>query len=176
MTARHQQIIATLTLALAFSAVLIGSAQAADRPDNRAGIRGIGSQNAEMSDVFTRAVARAPAVPAVRPVERAGLRRADTTPSTPTALSDVFERAILSARRSTPPRRDHRRIQPQVVDNAPVVTTASTGLRWTGAGSARATLALLLVFAGLAIAARTTTAVARSSTDSSRRGCDRPIS
>ena len=85
MTARHQQIIATLTLALAFSAILIGSAQASDRPDNRAGIRGIGSQSTNLSDVFTRAVARAQAVPAVRPDDRTGLRGAGATPSTPSA-------------------------------------------------------------------------------------------
>lgn len=79
MKARHQQIIAaTLTAALALSAVLVGSTQAADRPDNRAGVRGIGSQNADVSDVFTRAVARAHALEAVRPDNRAGLRGAGT--------------------------------------------------------------------------------------------------
>ena len=62
MKARHQQIIATLTVALALSAVLIGSAQAAERPDNQAGIRGMGSQNADVSDAFTRAAARAHAL------------------------------------------------------------------------------------------------------------------
>ena len=60
MNARHQKVIATLTMAFAFSAVVIGSAPATGRPDNRAGIRGIGAQNTtDMSDVFTRAVARA---------------------------------------------------------------------------------------------------------------------
>jgi hypothetical protein len=46
---RHQQLIAALTLALAFSAVLVGGAQADQRPDNRAGIRGIGSQVTDVS-------------------------------------------------------------------------------------------------------------------------------
>ncbi len=153
MTARHQQIIATLTLALAFSAILIGSAQASDRPDNRAGIRGIGSQSTNLSDVFTRAVARAQAVPAVRPDDRTGLRGAGATPSTPIGLSDVFERAVLRHNSATAPRRDHREPITRVADNAPVAMTASTGFRWTDAGlGAAATLALVLVFAGLAIA------------------------
>ena len=69
---------------------------AVDSPDNRAGIRGIGaqstdmsdvftravaragigSQNADMSDVFTRAVARAHTAPTLRPDDRAGIRGA----------------------------------------------------------------------------------------------------
>ena len=36
---------------------------AVDSPDNRAGIRGIGAQSTDMSDVFTRAVARAHTAP-----------------------------------------------------------------------------------------------------------------
>ena len=157
MIARHQQIITTLTLALAISAALISSAQATDRPDNRAGIRGIGSQSANLSDVFTRAVARAHAVEAVRPDDRAGLRGAGTVTSTPTALTDVFQRAVLRHNTSTAPRRDQpggsRADGTKVADNAPVATTASTGFQWIDAGlGAAATLALVLVLAGLAIA------------------------
>jgi len=124
--------IAALTLALAFSAVLIGSAQATDRPDNRAGIRGIGSQSTDVSDVFTRAVARAHAVHTVRPDDRAGLRGAGSTPaSTPIAPTDVFERAVLRHNASAAPRPDDRAglrgTGTEVADNAPIATTASTG-------------------------------------------------
>jgi hypothetical protein len=157
MKARHQQIIATLTLALAFSAVLIGSAQAADRPDNRAGIRGIGSQSTDLSDVFTRAVARAHSVLGLRPDDRAGLRGAGMTPSTPVALSDVFERAVLRHNASTAVRPDDRAgprgAGTEVADNAPIATAASAGFHWADAGfGAAATLALILVLAGLALA------------------------
>ena len=158
MRSRHQQIIATLTLALTLSAVLIGSAQAADRPDNRAGIRGVGSQSTDMSDVFTRAVARTHAVQAVRPDDRPGLRGAGTTPpSTPVALTDVFERAVLRHNASTAQRPDDRAglrgAGPQLADNAPIATTTAAGFQWTDAGvGAAATLALILVLAGLAIA------------------------
>ncbi|MGZ4372394.1 MAG: hypothetical protein ACXVRQ_09395, partial [Gaiellaceae bacterium] len=138
MKSRHQRIIATLTLALALSAVLIGSAQAADRPDNRAGIRGIGSQSTDMSDVFTRAVARAHAVQAVRPDDRAGLRGAGTTPSTPVALSDVFERAVLRHNASTAPRPDDRAgfrgAATEIADSAPIAPAATAGFQWADAG------------------------------------------
>lgn len=158
MKARPQKMIAALTLALAFSAVLVGGAQAADRPDNRAGIRGIGSQRTDVSDVFTRAVARAHAVQAVRPDDRAGLRGVGTTPmSTPVALTDVFERAALRHNASTAPRPDDRAglrgVGTALADPSPVATTVSTGFQWADAGfGAAAALALVLILAGLAIA------------------------
>ena len=148
MTARPQQIIATLTLALALSAVLIGSAQAADRPDNRAGLRGVGTQNADVSDVFTRAVARAHALQA------AGLG-VGTTPSTLIAPTDVFERAVLRHNASTAPRPNDRAglrgAGTALADTAPVPTAASTGFHWTDAGLGAAAT-LVLVLAGLAVA------------------------
>jgi hypothetical protein len=155
MNARPQQIIATLTLALALSAVLIGSAQAADRPDNRAGIHGLSSQNADVSDVFSRAVVRALSVQTVRPDNRAGLRGVGTTPTaTPAALTDVFERAVLRHNASTPPRPDDRAglrgAGTAIADSAPIATTASAGFQWADAGSgAAATLALILILGGL---------------------------
>jgi hypothetical protein len=160
MKARPQRMIAALSLALALSAVLVGGAQAADRPDNRAGIRGIGSQPTDVSDVFTRAVARAQAVQAVRPDDRAGLRGVGTTPITaPVALTDVFERAVLRHNASTAPRPDDRAgfrgVGTALADPAPVATTVSTGFQWTDAGfGAAAALALVLILAGLR-AART---------------------
>ena len=156
MKARHQQIIATLTVALALSAVLIGSAQAAERPDNQAGIRGMGSQNADVSDAFTRAAARAHALQAVRPDDRAGVRGASTTPST-IALSDVFERAVLRHNASTARRPDDRAglrgASSGLADSAPLATAATAGFQWADAGlGAAAAFALVLVLAGLAVA------------------------
>jgi hypothetical protein len=151
--------IAVLTLALALSAVLIGSAQAAVRPDNRAGARGIESHSPDTSDVFTRAVARTHAVPAVRPDDRAGLRGAVTSPiSTQVNPTDVFERAVLRHNASTPPRPDDRAafrgIGTALAGPAPLATTVSTGFKWADAGlGAAATLALVLILAGL-VAAR----------------------
>jgi hypothetical protein len=157
MNGRTQQIIATLTTAVALAAVLIGSAQAADRPDNRAGIRGIDSQNAGGSDVFSRAVARAQAVQTVRPDDRAGPRRAGTTRSAPTAPSDVFERAVLRHNASTATRPDDRPglrgTGTEIADHAAIATTTSAGFQWADAGfGAAAALALVLVLAGLAVA------------------------
>jgi hypothetical protein len=102
MKARPQQTIAALALALAFSAVLVGGAQA-DRPDNRTGILGIGSQSTDVSGVFTRAVDRALHVQAMRPDDRAGLRGVGvTSTSTPVDLTDVFARTVLRHNASAP--------------------------------------------------------------------------
>jgi hypothetical protein len=147
--------IAALTLTLALSAVVIGSARAADRPDNRAGIGGIGSQSTDPSDVFTRAVARAHAAP-VRPDDRAGLRGVGTPrTSTPVAHADVFERAVLRHNASIALRPDDsaglRRAA--LASNARAATAGSAGFHWADAGfGAAATLALILILAGLAIA------------------------
>jgi hypothetical protein len=87
MKAWPHRMIAALAVALSFSAVLVGSTQAADRPDNRSGVRGIDSQNTGTSDVFTRAVARAHAVRAVRPDDRAGLRGSGAAVAGPAPLA-----------------------------------------------------------------------------------------
>jgi hypothetical protein len=149
---------AALTLALALSAVLIGSVQAAQRPDNRAGIHGIGSQSADLSDVVTRAVARAHAVQAVRPDDRAGLRGVGiTSMSPPVALTDVFERAVLRHNAAAAPRPDDRTgfrgVGTVLADPSPLANTASTGFQWADAGfGAAAALAILLILASLAAA------------------------
>jgi hypothetical protein len=157
MKARPQHTIAALTLALALSTVLIGSAQGADRPDNRAGIRGIGSQSVDMSDVFTRAVAGAHAVQSIRPDDRAGLRGPGMIASTPVARTDVFQRAVLRHNASTAPRPDDRAairgIGTELTDSAPMATATAAGFHWLDAGfGAAATLALILVLAGVAVA------------------------
>jgi hypothetical protein len=135
--ARHQQLIAALTLALACSAVLVGGAQADRRPDNRAGIHGIGSQVTDVSDVFTRAVARGA--------------------STPVGLTDVFERAVLRHNASGPARPDDRAglrgVGTPLAAAEPVATTVSGGFRWADAAiGAAVALALVLMLAGLAVA------------------------
>lgn len=157
MKARTQKMIAALILALAASAVLVGSAQAAGRPDNRAGIRGIGSGSTGVSDVFTPAVARAHAVQAVRPDDRAGLRGAGMTSSTPVARPDVLARAVLRHNASTAVRPDDRAglrgAGTEVADNAPIATAASAAFHWADAGlGAAATLALILILAAFALA------------------------
>ena len=87
----------------------------------------------------------------------AGLRGAGTTPSTPVALSDAVERAVLRHNGSTAVRPDDRAgprgAGTRVADNAPITTAASAGFHWADAGfGAAATLALILVLAGLALA------------------------
>jgi hypothetical protein len=159
MQAWPHKMIAALAVALSFSAVLVGSTQAADRPDNRSGVRGIDSQTTGTSDVFTRAVARAHAVRAVRPDDRTGLRGVGMSPiSTPVTPTDVVERAVLRHNASTSPRPDDRAgfrgIGTAVAGPAPLATTVSTGFHWADAGfGAAAALALVLILAGL-VAAR----------------------
>jgi hypothetical protein len=157
MQARPHKLIAALTMAVALSAILIASAQAADRPDNRAGIRGIGSHSTDLSDVFTRAVARAHAVQAVRPDDRAGLHGVGTSPVSTVALTDVFDRAVLRHNASTATRPDDRAgfrgMGTTLAVPSPLGTTVSAGFHWTDAGyGAAAALALIVVLAGLAAA------------------------
>ena len=121
MTARHQKIFATLTLTLTLTAVLVSSAQATDRPDNRAGTHGIGPQNTKMSDVFTRAVARA------------GLDAQNAD------MSDVFTRAVARTHTTQTVRPDDRagirgaaRITPMCQASAPVPSLGLTPTRPSG--------------------------------------------
>ena len=79
MKARAHQFMAVLGTALAGAVLLAGGAQAAERPDDRAGMIGVGAAQAVEAppDAF----------------ERAALRQASTAPP------DAFERAV--ARRAT---------------------------------------------------------------------------
>ena len=100
---------------------------------------------------------RAHGVLAVRPDDLPGLRGAGATPSTPGALPDALERAIFRHNASTAVRPDDRAgprgAGIEVADNAPIATAASAGFHWADAGfGAAATLALILVVAGLALA------------------------
>jgi hypothetical protein len=159
MNTRPHQVIAALTLALACSAVLIGSAQADRRPDNRAGIRGIGSQSVDTSDVFTRAVARGQSgQAAVRPDDRAGMHGPGVIPAASTAtVPDVFERAVLRHNAVAVPRPDDRAgfrgAWTEVTAAVPLATTESAGFQWADAAvGAAAALLLVLTLAGLASA------------------------
>ena len=114
---------------------------AVDSPDNRGGIRGIGSQSTDMSDVFTRAVARA----------GIGSQNAD--------MSDVFTRAVARAHAAETLRPDDRAgirgAGPELAATAAIPTTTSESFQWADAGvGAAATLALILVLAGLTAIAR----------------------
>ncbi len=105
-----------------------------------------------MSDVFTRAVARARAAGQPRwPDSRVG------TPRRSTPMSDVFTRAVASAHTAHTVRPDDRAgirgAGAERAATAPPATTTSASFQWTDAGvGAAATLALILVLAGLAIA------------------------
>ena len=148
---------------------------AVDSPDNRAGIRGVGSQSAEMSDVFTRAVARH-ANQAVRADDRAGIRGVGSQStemsdvftravaragidSQNADMSDVFTRAVARAHAAQTLRPDDRAgirgAGPELAATAAIPTTTSASFQWADAGvGAAATLALILVLAGLTAIAR----------------------
>ena len=149
---------------------------AVDSPDNRAGIRGIGAQSTEMSDVFTRAVARAHTAPTLRPDDRAGIRDigAQSTDmsdvftravaragigSQNADMSDVFTRAVARAHTAPTLRPDDRAgirgAGSDLAATAPSATTTSESFQWADAGvGAAATLALILVLGGLTAIAR----------------------
>jgi hypothetical protein len=140
MTARTQQLIAALTLALTCSAVLVGGANADRRPDNRSGIRGIGSQSTNLSNVQV-----------VRPDDRPGLRGI-VEPAV--EASDVVDRAVLRHNTSTAVRPDNRAgfrgAGTTLAVAAPVAATVSAGFQWADAGfGAAAALALVLILAGI---------------------------
>ena len=105
MKARAHQIVAVLGTALAGAVLLAGAAQAAERPDDRGGMIGVGAAEVvpappdaferavlrsaaanPVPDVFERAVLRESRVAAVRPDDRAGARGPG---SVPTALPTV---------------------------------------------------------------------------------------
>jgi hypothetical protein len=86
---KAHRILSTVGLALALGAVLAGGAHAAERPDDRAGLLGVGGAQVVVAppDAFERAVLRQP-TPSSDVFERAALRSTDAPP-------DVFERAVL---------------------------------------------------------------------------------
>ena len=147
-----------LTAALA-AILLVPAAQADDwGKDNAAQVDpAIAAAIQDHSSAVDQPSAARPVSLAVRPDDRAGLRGAGTTPSTPVALSDAVERAVLRHNASTAVRPDDRAgprgAGTEVADNEPIATAASAGFHGADAGfGAAATLALILVLAGLGLA------------------------
>ena len=106
MKAQAQRMIGTLVLALATGAVAVGTAQA-DRPDDRAGMLGVGGTAVVSSTVspdwLERAAARELAHDVVLPNDRAGLLGVGAvSASTQAPASDWFERAALRATTAAP--------------------------------------------------------------------------
>ena len=117
MTARAHRILSTLGTAVAAAALLTGVAQAAERPDDRGGLIGVGS---------TQVV---PATPDV--FERAVLRSAAANP-----VPDVFERAVLRESISAVRPDDRAGARgPGIVPTAvpSVAVSADDGFRWDDA-------------------------------------------
>jgi hypothetical protein len=150
MKASTHRIGKALGIALVGAALVAGGAQAADRPDDRAGLLGVGAIAATQAspDAFERAVSRHTAVPATVPdvFERAVGRQALA------AVPDAFERAVL--RESGAPVRPDDRAGTRgpgiAVTTAPVsVSVDETGFQWGDAlfGAAAALGAVLLATA-----------------------------
>jgi hypothetical protein len=117
MKAKAHRMLGTLGLALAGAAVLAGGAQAAERPDDRGGLIGVGGAQvvAATPDVFERAV----------------LRSAAANP-----VPDVFERAVLRESRSAvrPDDRAGARGRGNFATAVPsVAAPAADGFRWDDA-------------------------------------------
>jgi hypothetical protein len=166
MKANTHRIGRALSVALAGAAIFGGSAQAADRPDDRAGLLGVGAVAAVQAspDAFERAVLRHTGVttPVPDAFERAVLRHMGATRVVPDALEravarqglvaapDAFERAVLRESAATPVRPDDRagtRGPGIVATAAPVSVSADeTGFQWGDAlfGAAAAIGAVLL--------------------------------
>jgi hypothetical protein len=151
MKAKAHRIGGVVCAALAGAALVAGGAQAADRPDDRAGLLGVGAAAATQStpDAFERAVLRhAGATTAVPDAfERAVARQA------PVAAPDAFERAVLRESATTPVRPDDRagiRGPGIAASTAPVsVSVDETGFQWGDAlfGAVAAIGAVLLAAA-----------------------------
>jgi hypothetical protein len=141
MKAKAHRIGGTLCAALAGAALAAGGAQAADRPDDRAGRLGVGAVAATQSapDAFERAVLRqAGTTAAPDAFERAVVSQA------PVAVPDAFERAVLREAATTPVRPDDRAGArgPGIVATSPTLSVSAdeTGFQWDdalfGAGAA----------------------------------------
>jgi hypothetical protein len=129
MKAAAHRILGILGMALAGAALFAGGVQAAERPDDRGGLIGVGATQvvAEPPDAFERAV----------------LRHAGAVP-----VPDVFERAVLRET-GTATRPDDRAGArgPGIVPAASpsVAASAESGARWDEALLAAAMLGVLLL-------------------------------
>jgi hypothetical protein len=137
-----QRFLGTVSAGLVVAGIVAAGAQA-DRPDDRAGMLGVGAASSVVvvPDVFERAAMRAIRDGAVRPDDRPGLRGIGGITSAP-AVPDAFERAVL--RHETSVRPDDLgglRGPGSLVTELPSTTSASTnGFEWGdaafGAGAA----------------------------------------
>jgi hypothetical protein len=167
MKARVQGTVGAIAMMLTAAAVLAGGAQA-DRPDNRGGMLGVGSINAQTAvpDVFERAVGRqlneltvgvggTTSQTAVADVfERAVLRQLDGS-----AVPDAFERAVL--RESGVAMRPEDRAGTRgpgvlpLTSPAPSTAAGSDGFAWSEAAvGAGFTLGLVLLGGAAAVVIR----------------------
>jgi hypothetical protein len=103
MKVHAQRLIGAVSLALTVSAVLAGGALA-DRPDDRAGMLGVGGASSALAipDAFERAVARGIGERPVHPNDRTGMPGVGGLEAGP--VPDVIERTVL--REATPVRPD----------------------------------------------------------------------
>lgn len=109
MKAAAHKILGALSATLACAAVLAGGVQAAERPDDRGGMLGVGAAQAvivpdaferaflrhaaatPVPDAFERAVIREQATTAVRPDDRPGLRGPGLVPTAPTSVATASD-------------------------------------------------------------------------------------
>jgi hypothetical protein len=139
MTATAHRIVGTLGTAFAAAALLAGAAQAAERPDDRGGLIGVGGAQvvAATPDVFERAVLRSAA--------------ADPVP-------DLFERAVLRETGTTARPDDRAGMRgPGIVSTASSSIAASVdgGFRWDDAlFGAAAMLGVVLLGAAATVTIR----------------------
>ena len=135
MKAAAHRILGMLGMALAGAALFAGGVQAADRPDDRGGLIGVGA---------TQVV---PATPDV--FERAFLRSAAANP-----VPDVFERAVLRGSRGVALRPDDRagaRGPGMVATALPTVAaSAGEGFRWNDAFLGAAAMLGVVLFGAAA--------------------------
>lgn len=146
MKAKTQRLVVALVVALATAVVLVGGAQA-DRPDNRAGVLGVGAagRTASPPDWFERAVARS-AAPIVRPDDRAGVIGA----------GGIAPAIVASAQPARPEEGvGIRGARPVATSLVPVVSGDSSGFDWADVSTAVGfVLAMFLLGAAATLAAR----------------------
>ena len=146
MKVKTQRLVAALVVALATAVALVGGAQA-DRPDNRAGVIGVGAADptASTPDWFERAVARS-AAPIVRPDDRAGVLGA----------GGVTPAIVGSARPARPEEGGGiRGTRPVATNLVPVVNGDPSGFDWANVSLAVGfVLAMFLLAAAATLAAR----------------------
>jgi hypothetical protein len=147
---RQAHVVGLLGLAVMTAVVFVAGAQAAGRPDDRAGVRGVGatSQGLAMPDVIERAAARAVSTKSTRPNDRAGTLGAGVSEAvTPRATLDVFERAAARAHHSRALRpNDRGGVLGVSVTESDARVAASSAISSDGFGWSEATIGAVAAF------------------------------